>query len=168
MTAVENNTKDRDDVGAASTLAAGTQLSIFDLPQPPDLTTAPSASEEAGWKLIHAYTQEDALADGVLLDARREPFAEVTDRYHSHTRLAVYLTGTLKHLLDEAIRRYAWMSLSGIWGDVLHMAAVYVKPLKPGDTDSFPVTIGPIDKEPETLFVAFDGFSLTFMCREDL
>lgn len=118
-----------------------------------------------GSDLIFAYTTDDALADGMLLDARKGPFANVTAQHHP-TRIPIYLTRSLRVLIETAIDEYKWMDVAGIWHDILTCARS-VGNLRLGDVRPFDVIIGSIDSPPMTLYVTLDGVCITFMCRED-
>ena len=71
---------------------------------------------------IYVYTAEQALADGVLVDAR--VIAPDVARQHAGSA-PVYLTAELWALIEKAVANKRWCNdVSGVWHDVLWMAGV--------------------------------------------
>ena len=128
------------------------------------MTQTPPVEEST---LIFAYTRKNALDDGMLLDARRGEFAEVSQQHHP-SGIPIYITASLHNLMDQAIAKERWQSYQGIWHDVLTMCKVYVRTIDVGDNRPFPVIIGASNSQPHTVYVNLDGEALTFMLREDL
>lgn len=133
---------------------------------PSAVHAAPKTADGAP-ELIYAYTREEALADGMLIDARAGDFAEIS-RQHHPKGIPIYITDSLIAVMDAAIATYSWQSYKGIWHDVLFMCRVYVRTLEAGAPRPFPVIIGASDSKPYDVFVCLDGQALTFMLREDL
>lgn len=139
------------------------QLTLTFLPE----ETPQDPLTEVFGEAISSYTQEDAVADGMLINAREGDFEEISQQHHPDG-IPIYLTASLQHVMTTAIESYPWQSYKGIWHDVLSMARVYVRELRVGEPKSFPVIIGASDSAPHRVFVTLDGHSLTFMLREDL
>jgi hypothetical protein len=78
---------------------------------------------------LAVYTRQQAIEDGVLVDAQRGDFREVT-RQHLGTRPCV-MTPAVFSLIEKAVlhpkHHNDW---AGVWHDILWMLAVQRHPLK--------------------------------------
>ena len=119
--------------------------------------------------LIFAYTAEDAVADGVLINAREGDIAEVTGQ-HIRAELPVFISHGLHSLIQTAVDNpHAYNDWRGVWHDVLTMWRHAVR-RKPRDDCfiAFEVHItgaGPNDEH--RIFAILDGAGLTFMLPSD-
>jgi hypothetical protein len=70
--------------------------------------------------IIFEYTLDQALEDGVLVDANDGDLAEVT---RQHTQLKVYMTRALFDLIEKAVKNKRWCNdWKGVWHDILWMS----------------------------------------------
>lgn len=70
--------------------------------------------------LISSYSREQAIADGVLVDANRGDLAEVTQQ---HYKYPVALTAAVFSLMERAVNNKRWCNdYRGIWHDILWMS----------------------------------------------
>ena len=70
--------------------------------------------------IIFEYTLDQALEDGVLVDANTGDLAEVTQQ---HTRLKVYMTRALFDLIEKAVNNKRQCNdWKGVWHDILWMS----------------------------------------------
>ncbi len=75
----------------------------------------------AGADIISSYTLEDALEDGVMVDANEGEFAEVTQQHSPNTK--VYMTRALFNLIERAVSNKRWCNdWKGVWHDILWMS----------------------------------------------
>jgi hypothetical protein len=71
-------------------------------------------------ELIYAYTREQALEDGVLVDANVGEFAEVTRQFF---KIPVAMTAALFDLIKQAVDNPDWCNdYKGVWHDICWMA----------------------------------------------
>ena len=64
--------------------------------------------------MISSYSAEDAVRDGVLVDAQVGDYADVTRQHHGRTR--VYMTARLHALITRAVENPNWSNdYSGVW-----------------------------------------------------
>lgn len=71
-------------------------------------------------EVIYAYTREQALDDGVQVDANIGDFAEVS---RQHYRYPVYMTAAVFGLIERAVANSKHCNdFKGIWHDVLYMS----------------------------------------------
>ncbi len=110
-----------------------------------------------GADIISTYTLEDALEDGVLVDANEGEFAEVT---RQHFRVKCYMTRALFDLIEKAVKNKRQCNdWKGIWHDILWMSQAAVRRLSPDSPGFFQVIItGAGRKKLYTLKVAW-GFA---------
>lgn len=115
---------------------------------------------------IHTYTREDALADGVLVDARIGDFEEVTHQHHPNA-VPVVMTAALYQLIARAAANpRAHNDLRGVWHDVLTVARVTLRgrSLPLGTRHEFQVVITGVGRRRyHQLAVTWDGEGLTFL-----
>ncbi len=107
--------------------------------------------------IIFEYTLDQALEDGVLVDANEGELAEVT---RQHTKLKVYMTRALFDLIEKAVKNKRQCNdWKGVWHDVLWMSQAAVRRLSPDSPGLFQVIItGAGRKKLYTLKVAW-GFA---------
>ncbi len=121
--------------------------------------------------VIHAYTAEDAVEDGVLFDARKldgEAGKMTRDRYNGSP---VYLTAGLHALIQRAVDHPRHCNdWPGVWWDVLWMstaavnrAAVEAKEQGSGYGQFAVIITGTGRRTHHTICVALSGDGLTFM-----
>ena len=73
-----------------------------------------------GSDIIYTYTLDQALEDGVMVDANEGDLAEVT---RQHTKLKVYMTRALFNLIERAVNNKRWCNdWKGVWHDILWMS----------------------------------------------
>lgn len=121
---------------------------------------------------ISVYTREQAIDDGILVDARAGAFADMT-RQHRVSRApgGVFMTASLFGLIERAVKAPRWLNdFRGVWHDVLTMADWYRAPLRAVDRGraTFRVKItGTGRRSLHTLAVAWDGEAFTFMLPKE-
>jgi hypothetical protein len=70
--------------------------------------------------IIFEYTLEQALEDGVLVDANEGEMAEVT---RQHAKFKVYMTRALFDLIERAVKNKRQCNdWKGVWHDILWMS----------------------------------------------
>lgn len=119
---------------------------------------------------ISVYTREQAIEDGVLVDAAVGDFAEVTEQHFGRDRGGVVMTAALFALIERAVNnKRAHNDFKGVWHDVLFMgrpAAVHA--IQTGAIAGFKVIItGTGRKRLHMIYVAFDGEALTYGLQGD-
>lgn len=129
----------------------------------------PASMFELFGEPIHVYTREQALEDGVLVDARMGDFAEVT-RQHVPGEIPVFMTRGLFELIRRAVENEKHCNdYRGVWHDVLWMSqgarrATAQQRIRAG----FRLIItGAGRRRLHTLVVAWDGEAFTFMLPEE-
>jgi len=124
-----------------------------------------STMEEIFGEPIHVYTREQAIEDGVLVDAKVGDFAEVTAQHFGADAGEVVMTASLFGLIERAVKNERHCNdFKGVWHDVLFMGrGAAVNAIKTGQTSGFQVIItGTGRKRIHTVYVAFDGEALTY------
>lgn len=90
----------------------------------------PQTIEELFGPPISVYTREQALEDGVLVDARAGDFAEVTAQYFPPAAGPVVMTRELFELIRRAVENERHCNdYAGVWHDVLWMSRGVVRVL---------------------------------------
>lgn len=129
------------------------------------------AAEPGFWDdadVVYVYTREQAIEDGVLIDARQGELEEVT-RQHFPGPCPVVMTSGLYELIRRAVEnRGAGNDWRGVWHDVLWMFRVSGARRgaldRMGDRCGFRVIItGTGRRRLHTVVGVFDGEALTFM-----
>ncbi len=107
--------------------------------------------------IISTYTLDQALEDGVLVDANEGEFAEVT---RQHFRVKCYMTRALFDLIEKAVKNKRQCNdWKGVWHDILWMSKAAIRHLSPDSPGFFQVIItGTGRKKLYTLKVAW-GFA---------
>lgn len=80
--------------------------------------------------VIFRYTRRMAIADGVLIDATRGEFADVSREHFPNHDLA--MTSAVLALIDRSVSADDGAEISGIWHDILWMSRVCPVRLLPG------------------------------------
>jgi hypothetical protein len=90
--------------------------------------------------IIYAYTREDAIADGVLVDANVGEFAEIT---RQHFKMPVAMTAGVFALIEKAVKNPDWCNdYKGVWHDICWMCRYAIKNERAsGSSLTFPVII---------------------------
>lgn len=126
----------------------------------------PAAAAAAGFwddaEVISVYTREQALEDGVLVDARIGEFAGLSP---VPAPVPVVMTRALFELIRRAVEHPRWANdYRGVWHDVLWMSRGAVRLAVERGRAEFQVIItGTGRQRLHTLAVAFDGEAFTFM-----
>mgnify|MGYP001489738565 CR=1 FL=1 len=120
--------------------------------------------------VIYTYTRKRALADGMQEDARQGIWADVTAN-HFRT-LPVYMTHSLRTIIEEAVQVGHGKDHKGIWHDILTVAGWKMRASQQ-NTDMIDFTVN-IDGRDHEIWVVigpndFDDErpALTFMLPED-
>lgn len=117
-------------------------------------------------EVIHSYTREEAVEDGVLVDLTNHEVAA-----QHFTGRQVFLTASLWAIVEKAVANKRWCNdLNGVLHDVFHMASIYAlgRGIDAGETKRFIVIIkGAGRKSKFYPVVAYDGVALTFGFSED-
>jgi len=125
---------------------------------------------------ISVYTREQALEDGVLVDAQVGDFEEVTAQHFGPDAGAVVMTSALFATIEKAVKNKRQCNdFKGVWHDVLFMGRpAAVRAIKTfaenGATSPFGFKViitGASRKRNYMVWVAFDGEALTYGFRED-
>ena len=118
--------------------------------------------------LVFTYTAEQAVADGVLMDARQGEIAEVTAQ-HVKAELPVYIAHGLRELIQRAVdNRRTGNDWKGVWHDILSIWRLAVRLQNNSDFMAFEVLItGAGRKKKHRIFAVLDGAGLTFMLPSD-
>ncbi len=116
---------------------------------------------------ISVYTAEDAVADGVLVDAQQGEFAEVTRQHHGDT--PVYMTRHLFCLIERAVEHpRACNDWKGVWHDVCFMSSFVLQGANAGDRRRFRVIITGCGRKRNHILVAvWNGQSVTYMFNDE-
>lgn len=131
------------------------------------MTQQPATTETLGaifGEPIHVYTREQAIEDGVLVDARIGDLAEVTAQ-HVPGGAPVVMTAGLFGLIEKAVGHpRACNDWRGVWHDVLWMSRPALRrAVADMNTAGFRVIItGTGRRRLHTLTVTFDGAALTY------
>ncbi len=73
-----------------------------------------------GNNVVSTYTREQAIEDGVLVDATIGDFAEVS---RQHFRYPIAMTAEVFGLIERAVNHPRWLNdFKGVWHDILHMS----------------------------------------------
>jgi len=132
--------------------------------------------EELFGEPIHVYTREQALEDGVLVDAKVGDFADVTAQHFGSDAGEVVMTAALFETIKRAVENERHCNdYKGVWHDVLFVgrpATVHaIKTFRATGSVApcgFKVIItGTGRKKVHTVYVAFDGEALTYGFAED-
>lgn len=120
--------------------------------------------------VIHVYTRERALEDGVLMDARQGAIEEVTRQHMGPSARAprpvpVVLTSALFELIQRAVAHPRHCNdWRGVWHDVLTMSTGARRSALATGRAAFRVIItGTGRQRLHTLAVCWDGEAFTFM-----
>jgi hypothetical protein len=71
--------------------------------------------------IICAYTLDQALEDGVMVDANEGEFAEVTRQHLGDIK--AYMSRALFNLIEKAVKNKRWCNdWKGVWHDILWMS----------------------------------------------
>lgn len=97
------------------------------------------------------------------IDAMEGDYAEVTMQHHPSRN--VVLSAALDALIRNTVASCSSQDLLGIWHDILNMRAIFVPKIMDGEQKPFLVII---NRQKFGIWVAFDGYVLTYMLREDL
>ena len=74
--------------------------------------------------VIYSYTREQAINDGVLVDATIGDFAEVTAQHHPRHHVA--MTIAVFELIEKGVMNEKYCNdFKGVWHDILWMARCY-------------------------------------------
>ncbi|MEM7048935.1 MAG: hypothetical protein AAF604_04710 [Acidobacteriota bacterium] len=122
----------------------------------------------ANEKVIYAYTRDQAVNDGVLMDAYQGDFEEITQQLFRET--PVYIAAGLLSLIERAVANPRWCNdLKGVWWDVAYMSTFGLRRgLPAGETHAYQVIItGTGRRRNHTICVSFDGQALTFCFPEE-
>jgi hypothetical protein len=133
---------------------------------------------------IHTYTAQQAVEDGLLVDAHQDPrLSEVTRQHLSST--TCYLSAGLLALVERAVAHpKACNDFLGVWHDVLSLAKFFANRgrysrarlaqarlpelLEPGEVLTFSVVItGTGRRRRHDLRVGFDGEAITICLPEE-
>lgn len=120
-------------------------------------------------EIIHAYTREQAIEDGVLFDAYQGEFEEVTRQLFRGT--PVCIAAGLKALIERAVASPLHCNdLKGVWWDIANMSTFRLrKGLAAGETLSYQVIItGTGRRRKHTICVSWDGEALTYCLPEEV
>jgi len=80
--------------------------------------------------VIHTYTRQEAIEDGVLINASVGDLAEVSQE---HYKYPVAMTAAVWDLIDQAVKHPDWCNdYKGVWHDILWMSRMY--PVKKWET----------------------------------
>lgn len=121
-----------------------------------------------GLKLIHTYTVQDAVADGVLVDAHEGELAEVTAQ-HLGT-VPTFISCGLFEMMRKAVENpKIHNDWRGVWHDVLTMSAARSR-ARQGLSGTWPFEViitGVGNNRKHRLFITLDGAGITLMRPED-
>jgi len=74
--------------------------------------------------VIHSYTRQQAIEDGVLVDANLGDLDEVT---RQHFKVPVAMTRPVFELIRKAVENPKWMNdYRGVWHDVCWMSRMHI------------------------------------------
>ena len=127
-----------------------------------DISTRTDFNLFADSEIISAYTREEAVEDGVLVDAQAGDYREVTASYHRD--FPVYMTSAVAALVDEAVS--AGSSRQAAWREVCAWSSRALLSIDAGETKRSPALIkfgDEIGLLHYVLQVGFDGYALTYM-----
>lgn len=98
-----------------------------------------ASMEDLFGPVIDAYTRGDAVADGVLIDATEEPWAELTNQLWPGTD--VCMSAGVRALIRQAVENPRHMNDDkGVWWDILIMSRSGLGETS-GPTRLFPVIV---------------------------
>jgi len=99
------------------------RLPLDDQPEDQEEQSAPNSSlEDLFGPVIHAYTRQQALEDGVLVDAMQGELAAVS---RQHYKWPIAMTASLWGLIQRAVNSPKYVNdLPGVWHDILWMSRV--------------------------------------------
>lgn len=79
--------------------------------------------------VAHAYSRQQALEDGVLVDAMQTPLGEVS---RQHYRWPIAMTAGVWAVIQRAANNpKTYNDLSGVWHDILWLSQATGQPLSP-------------------------------------
>lgn len=114
---------------------------------------------------IHVYTREQAVEDGVLVDAHLGDLADVTRQHVGGN--PCYISAGLWALIEQAVAHPRWCNdYRGVWHDILWMstgARRYVARQGGGRAGFEVIITGTGRRRLHMLSVAWDGDALTYM-----
>ena len=88
----------------------------------PTASASGTTLEDLFGPVIHAYTRQQALADGVLVDAMQGDLAVVS---RQHYRWPIAMTASVWGIVERAVNNPKHFNdLPGVWHDVLWMSRV--------------------------------------------
>jgi len=71
-------------------------------------------------EVIYAYTRQDAIEDGFLVDAMQGPLADVS---RQHFRYPIAMTAAVFALIEKAVDNEKYLNdFAGVWHDILWMS----------------------------------------------
>lgn len=128
-----------------------------------DITARPEADFWGDAEVIHSYSREEAIADGVLVDAQLGDFADVTRQHHGPTPVA--MTAALFALIEKAVAHPRHCNdFAGVWHDICWMSRGALRNAPAGERRRFRVIItGTGRRKYHDLVAVWDGEAVTYM-----
>lgn len=78
-------------------------------------------------EIISRYTREDAISDGIIIDAQADERYSEVSRQHAGAA-PISMTQDVDTLITKAVNHPRWLNdFAGVWHDVMSMMSVYVK-----------------------------------------